>query len=79
MKFFYFHSNNKAYGLYSIPIILLKSARSVIGIHLANLSNLSMQTGKYPSQINIAKFIPNFRDEDDKDPSNYRPISLLCF
>ena len=29
--------NNKAYDLYSIPIILLKSARSVIGIHLAKI------------------------------------------
>ena len=70
-------SNHKTYGLYSIPITLLKSARSVIGIHLANLINLSVQTGQYPSKLKIAKVIPIFKDEDDTDPSNYRPISLL--
>ena len=39
--------------------------------------NLSVQTGKYPTKLKISKIIPVFKNDDDLDPSNYRPISLL--
>ena len=36
-----------------------------------------MQTGKYPTKLKIAKIIPIFKENDNTEPSNYRPISLL--
>ena len=39
--------------------------------------SLSVQTGKYPSKLKHAKIIPVYKGDDETDPSNYRPISLL--
>lgn len=70
-------SNGKAYGLYSCPIKLIKAAKHVLSEHLAKLMNLSVQTGKYPTKLKISKICPIFKSDDDTEPSNYRPISLL--
>ena len=35
------------------------------------------QSGKYPSKLRHAKVIPLYKGDDETDPSNYRPISLL--
>ena len=66
--------SKKAYGLYSCPIRVLKCAKNVLSPPLAELINLSVQTGKYPSKLKHAKII---KGDDETDPSNYRPISLL--
>ena len=39
--------------------------------------NLSVQTGRYPTKLKIAKLIPIYKEDDDTEPGNYRPISLL--
>jgi len=62
--------SKKAYGLYSCAIRVLKCAKKV-------LSSPSVQTGKYPSKLKHAKLIPTYKGDDETDPSNYRPISLL--
>ena len=69
--------NNKAHGLYSCPEVLLKCARNIISRPLAEILNISIQMGKYPSKLKFAKVIPVFKLDDETDPSNYRPISLL--
>lgn len=69
--------SNKAYGLYSSPTILLKCAKSTNGSHLAEIINISIQLGKYPSKLKFAKVMPAFKSDDETDPNNYRPISLL--
>ena len=63
--------SNKAYGLYSCPVCILKCARNILSSPLAELINLSLQSGKYPSKLKHAK------GDDETDPNNYRPISLL--
>lgn len=70
-------SCNKTYGLYSCPIELLKAAKHTISYHLAKLFNLSVLTGKYPAKLKISKVVPVYKSDDESDPSNYRPISLL--
>ena len=70
-------SCNKTYGLYSCPIVLLKAARHTISYHLAKLFNLSVLTGKYPTKLKLSKIIPVYKSDDETDPNNYRPISLL--
>jgi hypothetical protein len=39
--------------------------------------NLSIQNGVFPSKLKHAKVIPVYKDDDETDPGNYRPISLL--
>jgi len=56
---------------------MLKSAKSVISIHLAKLLNHSLSLGKYPSKLKVSKITAIFKSDDDTDPTNYRPISLL--
>ena len=63
-----------AYGLYPCPIRILKCTKNVLSSPLAELFNLSVQTGKYPSKL---KIIPVYQGDDETNPSNYRPIPLL--
>jgi len=39
--------------------------------------NLSVTSVEYPSRLKRAKVIPVYKDDDETDPINYRPISLL--
>ena len=39
--------------------------------------NASVQMGKYPSKLKMSKIIPIYKADDETDPNNYRPISLL--
>ena len=68
---------NKALGLYSTPVKLLKRAKSVISIPLTKIFNHSVLTGVYPAKLKYAKVIPVYKGEDETLPENYRPISLL--
>ena len=71
---------NKSHGFYSCPTFILKYACDSIKAILTDIFNLSMETGNYPSKLKMAKVIPIFKADDELDPNNYRPISLLsCF
>ena len=65
-------NNNRA-----CSIQFLKMSKYVVSERLAKLINLSVQTGKYPTKLKIAKIIPIFEENDNTEPSSYRPISLL--
>ena len=69
--------SDKAYGLYSCPVRLLKSARQAISHTLAELMNMSILTGIYPHKLKHAIVTPIYKVDDETDPNNYRPISLL--
>lgn len=68
---------NKSHGLYSCPTRLLKCSCHIISAPLATLINNSVQRGIFPSKPKHAKIIPIFKDGDEGEPGNYRPISLL--
>ena len=36
-----------------------------------------MQEGVFPSKLKQAKVIPVYKSDDETEPENYRPISLL--
>ena len=63
--------HNKAHGLYSPPVRLLKLAKRVISVPLATIFNQSICSGIFPSKLKCANIIPIFKDEDDTLPENY--------
>ena len=69
--------NNKSHGLYSCPTQLLKYSSKVVSSTLAEIINLSILSGMYPNKLKMAKIIPIFKADDNTNPNNYRPISLL--
>lgn len=45
---------------------------------LAQLINLSLKTGKVPTQMKTARVVPIYKGKGEKkSPSSYRPISIL--
>ena len=68
---------NKDYGLYSCLVRLLKSARQAISHTLAELVIISISTGIYPHKLKQAIVTPIYKADDETDPKNNRPISLL--
>ena len=68
---------NKAYGLYSCPIHTLSGSKHIISGPLSNIFNISVQEGVFPSKLKQAKVISVYKSDDETDPGNYRPISLL--
>lgn len=38
---------------------------------------MSIQTSIYPSKLKYANIIPIYKNDDEENPGNYRPISLL--
>ena len=54
-----------------------KYGSSILSNPLASIMNLSIQKGIYPSKLKHAKIVPLYKDGDELDPGNYRPISLL--
>ena len=63
-------SLRKSPGLDGISVKLLKDTSDVIAQPLANIFNLSLQTGIFPDDWKIAKISP--------DCGNYRPISVVA-
>ena len=65
------------YSLYSLPVTILKCARHILKKPLAEIFNISLAQGKFSSKLKTAKVIPIYKADDETDPNNYRPISLL--
>ena len=52
-------------------------SRNIIARPLTTLINLSGQKGNFPSKLKYAKIIPVYKDGDESEPCNYRPIPLV--
>ena len=66
---------NKSYGLYSCPIRILSCATHILSDPLADIFNMSVQKGVFPSKLKEAKVIPVYNSDDETEPGN-RPISI---
>ena len=67
----------KSPGLDGISVKLSKDASDVIAQPLANIFNLSLQTGIFPDDWKIVKISPVFKEGNKTDCGNYRPISVI--
>jgi len=70
-------SGGKAAGDDGFNLELLKNNAATLAQPLTYIYNLSLFSGTVPKAFKMAKVIPLFKKEDEKLPSNYRPISLL--
>ena len=56
---------------------IMKMGAKVLCIPLTLIINVSIISGKFPSQWKQAKCVPLFKKGSRKDMNNYRPVSLL--
>ena len=72
------HIKKKGSGPHSIPHNILHLIKDIIAQPLADILNLSFQTGIYIDNLKISRVVPIFKEKgSDLSPENYRPISLL--
>ena len=57
---------------------ILKLSLPFIWTLLTYISNLSLQEGVFPDELEITNVIPLFKCDDPELFNNYRPVSVLC-
>ena len=72
-------NNTKAEGIDNIPTDVLKKGVTVLASPIARLCNLSLSTGVFPEKFKEAIVHPVHKGhgKDHREPSSYRPISIL--
>uniref|UniRef100_A0A8C7XUM2 Reverse transcriptase domain-containing protein n=1 Tax=Oryzias sinensis TaxID=183150 RepID=A0A8C7XUM2_9TELE len=60
-----------------IDMKVVKKVIHSVAKPLTYICNLSLQTGRFPNQMKIAKVIPIYKSGDKHQFTNYRPVSLL--
>lgn len=68
---------NSSTGLDSVPVKLLKLAKHIISLPLANLVNESFSSGTFPDSMKCARIVPIHKNGSPLEVNNYRPISVL--
>ena len=71
------HKNNFANGDNNINVNAIKIAKLQICTPLEHIFNICFQTGIFPNQMKSAIITPIYKNGDQLNPGNYRPISLL--
>ena len=66
----------KACGYDNLPTRLLKDAASYISGPLSYIFNLSIEKGKFPDALKVAKVTPIYKKGQKDLAGNYRPISV---
>eukprot|EP00061_Rhincodon_typus_P011138 g35938.t1 len=67
----------KTTGPDNIPAIVLKTCALELASPLAKLFQYSYNTGIYPIMWKIAQVCSVHKKQDESNPANYRPVSLL--
>ena len=68
---------NKAPGIDGISNYIIKVSAIIVAPTLIELYNCCMNIGSFPDMLKTTCIIPLHKGGDQRDPSNYRPISLL--
>ena len=77
--YFYLQSidPSKSEGLNGISPRIIEIASPVIAQSFCHIINLSIMSTNFHSLLQKARVIPIFKQGDDSDPANHRPISIL--
>ncbi|KAJ8715418.1 hypothetical protein PYW07_009900 [Mythimna separata] len=67
----------KSCGYDDIPITIIKENIDLLAEPFSHFYNKCFADSIFPDQLKIAKITPVHKKGSKKDPSNYRPISLL--
>ena len=79
MRFFSLQTN-KSPVHNGISFNIIKSCLRSLSTPLLNFFNFSLEKGIFPDELKIAKVNAIFKNGDENDFGNYRPISVLpCF
>jgi hypothetical protein len=73
------YNPNKSLGPDNLDPLVCKLAAEPLTPILTHIFNQSMEVGRVPDQLKIAKVIPIFKNDDNSKFSNYRPIPILQF
>ena len=68
---------HKSAGIDNLPPLLLRDSASVISKPISHIINLSLTSGKIPTEWKSAKVIPLHKSGKTTKTDNYRPISIL--
>lgn len=73
-----FNIKNKGTGPHSVQHKILLLIKNIIAKPLADILNLSFETGIYIDKLKISRVVPIFKEKGSNlSAENYRPISLL--
>ena len=68
---------DKAAGIDNLSGKFLKDGSSILARPISKICNLSIKHSIFPTDCQIAKLKPLFKNGSTTHPKNYRPISLL--
>ena len=69
--------NTKTCGTDNIDAYVIKLAAVELTPVITHIVNLSLRDGCFPTQWKVAKVVPLLKKDDETQPKNYRPVSLL--
>ena len=71
-------NTTKAKGPDNIPKVVFKTCSKQLTLSLRHIFQVSIDTGKLPSDWRSANVTPVLKKGDSHLPENYRPVSLTC-
>ena len=69
--------NKKSSGYNNIDNVLLKAIKNELVVPLCMIFNESLNQCIFPTCMKLTEVVPLFKSKDQREKSNYRPISLL--
>ena len=70
-------SRDKATGIDGIPARFLRDGATEILKPITHIINISISSGKVPSEFKIVRVVPLHKKKSKTDTGNYRPVSIL--
>ena len=64
-------------GIDGISSLIVKPVASCIAMPLTSIVNKSLELGKFPDKLKIAKICPIYKSDNKLQINNYRYISIL--